>query len=246
MTLRIAAFNVSSMALRLGGLLALLEGARVDIVVAQETRVSDMSLAGYVWACKRAGWCCINGRPQTNAAGQPYFGIAIISKWPLARINVDPEYGLGDARTIVARVHRPAPARPFNLLGIYLSPGYCTQEVRAGMIDKIMNWIPSHGDDCIAIGGWNEELSRSSIAVAVATGVLRNCDEVVSEPPRRRVGGRAMARSSGAESSTGQSRCRASSARHADKNPVSPTMTSCTPTWRLTPPCRRPGCGPRS
>lgn len=108
----------------------------------------------------------------------------MISKWPLARISVDPEYGLDESRTIVARVHRPAPERPFNLLGVYLPSGYGAQENRADMVDWIMKWIPSHGDDCMAIGGWNEELRRGNVGAAVAMGLLRVWDEVSSEPPR--------------------------------------------------------------
>lgn len=245
MTMRIATFNVSSMALRLffwrfwKAPEWMLRLCRKH----ESLRCRCLDTSGLASALAGAA-STEDHRPMPP--GSHTRGSPSSLDGPLARIKVAPVYGLDDARTLVARVHRPAPARPFNLLGVYLPSGYCAHAMRSGMIDKILNWIPSHGDDCMAIGDWNEELGKSEVGAAVATGLLRSCDEVAAEPPRRRIGGRAMAKCFREVSSTGPLQLRASNARPGARKQASWTTTSFSMTLRSTTPCRRSSCGLRS
>ena len=125
----------------------------LDVVVLQEIRVSRMCQGTVQAALRKAGLKAWFSTPTVGGGGRVTGGVAILSRWPAARIECPK--GLDPRRHVCLGVHR-AGQRPLQILGAYWDSGDAAARLRHG--SALQEWLGATREDVVVLGDFNANL----------------------------------------------------------------------------------------
>lgn len=155
MVIKVTTVNVRSLQRWLPEALAKGCETESDIMVIQETRITDIQKPGIAEAFKKCGYD-FHGSNEIRGWGA---GVAVISKWPTTRRMLPND--IDSARVVAVRAHRPS-ARPVTIVGVYLHAS--DRRARTTTAEAVMRWVAAEGDDTVIIGDWNMTTNEEPLA----------------------------------------------------------------------------------
>ena len=161
----------------------------IQVLMIQETRLSENNAASFRAAARSVGWRMITGPFAKTAAGHAYGGVAALAKWPVERAKLPriaedvshPISGL-ESRFLALRVHRPGDT-PLLVVNVYLQSG--DPVLAAAQGERIAARTKAYGGHAVIIGDWNAEPDQAPALPLTAGGAFFLCDEVMEMHPER-------------------------------------------------------------
>ena len=170
--LRIGTMNLRTFTGNTRKAMAMAEAAELDILLMQETRISQASAPGVQATAKERGWTLHVGGGSWDKAGHPTAGVATLSKWPLGLVKTDFDV---PGRVQLMRVHLPNDPQGFHLANLYLQASEPT--ARADLAKKVLHDAVGRGTQTILMGDWNLTMDQQPLAGYLANGGIHAMDE---------------------------------------------------------------------
>ena len=180
--IRLAAWNVNSVRVRLAQVLAWLDSDAADVLCLQETKVTDDAFPREAFAAR--GWnLALHGQ-------RAYNGVAIASRLPLLDVVCGiPDRADEQARVVAATIQNPAdPALAARVVAVYAPNG---REVGHEKYDYKLDWfadcarylaaLAARGPRVAALGDFNVAPADADIYDPAAWG-----EGILASPPERR------------------------------------------------------------
>ena len=168
--LRIATFNVTTLAGRVADVVSWLEREQVDVACFQEPRLSPDSYDAVRRAFHKAGYYLHVGEFMYNAAGDPYAGSAIVSRWPCASLPCVTDPG----RICGVRLHRKG-MDDIHLRCVYAQAS--DPDARTELIVGMAGEAVAEAGAQVLIGDFNCEYSDHPVAGLLCSGVWKHAWE---------------------------------------------------------------------
>lgn len=180
-SLIVGTMNVATLSGRLGAVHEIMCENQIGALALQETRVSQVSLPGVEQAYKKMGATYYGGMEEKDRSGKSTGGVDILTKWPSSRRQVPDDIA---HRAVAANPHRPH-QRPLVLVCVYMQADNRYAEDKRKLLDRIVKWAQTIGDQVIIAGDFNCEADQTPMAEHIARGALRELDEAFTEDGKR-------------------------------------------------------------
>lgn len=174
-TMRLGTLNVRSLGGRLGGVLAIADSTKLNVLCLQETRVNAHSWNAVSRAVKARGWQLFPGPQGRNSKDVVEGGTLVLTKWPAEALAL-PDELVSVERAMAVKLYRPQ-QRPLILINVYLHASDRTAASQT--LVSLFDFVAACGEDAIIMGDFNLETRCWPISNVLATGQWRSCDELV-------------------------------------------------------------------
>ena len=168
----VATLNVSTLVGRVQAVADLAASSGVGCLCLQETRLHEDSFVATKTAFRHLGWALHVGPQGLTSNGQLRGGVAVLTDWPAQRVALPEELEFGH-RCMALKLSRPQ-LRPLLVVNLY-APAH-DFEFGTTILQRLMEWLATTGEDWVLMGDFNREQSQFPIAHFLSAGQAYACD----------------------------------------------------------------------